>query len=163
MENREPNQEADCVAIFLLAMMAGELNNLSECQVHYLGLMSMLEDMFHRESFYKSQFLSEFTWFMLSFLSDHLRRIGIGFLSSFERYPFLQGLLRPQFRKFKHLAHFEYREVASFFQLLFSTMDLATAEALGRDSEIAQGRGILLSMLEDFDAFSAGLGFWKNG
>jgi hypothetical protein len=162
MENHELNQEADCVAIFLLAEMAVELNNFSEFQVHYLGLISMLENMLQRESLYRPQFLSEFAWFMLRLLSDSLRIIepqSAGFLSTLDRYPSLRGLLRPQFRKFGRIPHFQYLDVTPFFQFLSPIMDLSKAEALGGASQIALGRDIVLSMLEDLHAVSTGQGF----
>jgi hypothetical protein len=166
MENGEPHREADCVAIFLLAAMAAELNNFSEFQVHYLGLISILENIFQQESFYRPQFLSEFIWFMLHTLAGFLQVFepqSVGLISMLERYPCLHGFLRPQFRKVSRIAHFEYLDDALFFDLVYSIMDLAKAEARGVASQIALGRQILLSMLEDFQAFSAGLGFRNVG
>lgn len=166
MENGEPNQEADCVAIFLLVIMAGESKNSAEFQVHYVGLISMLENMLQREAPSRSQFLSEFAWFMVWYLSDYSWSIGnqsSGFFFLLERYPLLHGLFCPRFRKFSWGAQFGYLDDTPFFQLLQSVVDLARVQAHGGASQIALGRNIVLSMLEDLHACSAGLGFRNVG
>jgi hypothetical protein len=165
MENGEPNQEADCVAIFLLAAMAGESYNFAECQVHCVGLICMLENMLQREAPCRSRFLSQFAWFMLWF-SSHLSAIDpptARLLFVLERYPSLHCLFRPEFRKFNYTAHFGPLDESPVLYLLARIMDLAWVEAHGRASQIALGRNILLSMLEDLQACSAGVGFRNVG